>query len=56
MKDISWMPRYEGYRNERKVSWYISLVQGITLNFSFISCWNTQNDEETCGNESGKLW
>ena len=55
MKDISLMPRYEGCRNERKISWYISLVQGIMLNFSFISFRDTPNDEETCGNESGKL-
>jgi len=56
MKDTLLNPRYEGYRNERKVSRYISFVQGITLNFSFISFRNTQNDEETCGNKSGKLW
>jgi len=55
IKDISLMPRYEGYRNESKVSWYIPSVPAITLNFSFISFRDTQNDEETWGNGSGKL-
>jgi len=55
MNDISLMPKYEGYRNERKLSGSMSFVQGIRLNLSIISFQDTQNDEETCGNESGKL-